>query len=148
MITRHECLYDAVRAADFGQAMHTSNAGLACRHITMRAGIADETVEACASLGNCTTSTPWPVTVSCQGSAVYVQDAAPPEGQLLEAINKDFGSVDKMKEQMNAQLAGIQVRHTFVPTKSLGSNIQHGARALACLMTDDAHGPLECIESA
>lgn len=43
-----------------------------------------------------------------------MQDAAPLEGQLLDAVNKDFGSLDKLKETMNAQLAGIQVCCTAV----------------------------------
>jgi hypothetical protein len=37
-----------------------------------------------------------------------LQDAAPPEGPLLEQMQKDFGGLDKMTSTMNPNLAAIQ----------------------------------------
>jgi hypothetical protein len=39
-----------------------------------------------------------------------LQDAAPPAGALLEAINRDFGGLDKLQAKMNAASAAVQVR--------------------------------------
>jgi superoxide dismutase len=38
-----------------------------------------------------------------------MQDAAPPSGKLLEAINRDFGSVDALMAKMSAESAAVQV---------------------------------------
>jgi superoxide dismutase len=38
-----------------------------------------------------------------------MQDAAPCGGKLLEAINRDFGSLDALKTKMSADSAGVQV---------------------------------------
>jgi superoxide dismutase len=37
-----------------------------------------------------------------------VQDAAPLAGALLEAVNRDFGGLDKLKAKINAESAAVQ----------------------------------------
>lgn len=38
-----------------------------------------------------------------------MQDAAPCSGKLLEAINRDFGSLDELQAKMSADSAAVQV---------------------------------------
>ena len=37
-----------------------------------------------------------------------VQEAAPPSGELLAAINKDFGSLDALVKKFSAAAVGVQ----------------------------------------
>ena len=38
-----------------------------------------------------------------------MQEAAPLEGDLLKAVTRDFGSLEKLQAKMNADSAAVQV---------------------------------------
>ena len=40
-----------------------------------------------------------------------VQEAAPLDGDLLKAVNRDFGSLEKLQAKMNADSAAVQACH-------------------------------------